>query len=78
MPKEILFLVQELPKGGHKAHAVGYPISTQAQTLEEIERKAADAMRCHFAEGEMPQRIRLRVVEEEVIAILNSLNILNS
>ena len=69
MPKEILFLVEESPEGGYEAQAPGYSIYTQAATMEEMKRMVADAVRCHFDEGEMPHFIRLHLVREEVIAV---------
>lgn len=59
MPKEILFLVEESPEGGYEAQAPGYSIYTQADTVEEMKQAVADAVRCHFDEGEMPPRLRL-------------------
>lgn len=69
MAKEILFLVEESPEGGYEAQAPGYSIYTQADTLQEIKQAAADAVRCHFDEAEMPRLIRLHLVKEEVIAL---------
>ncbi|MEK7847704.1 MAG: 2-oxoisovalerate dehydrogenase [Chloroflexota bacterium] len=69
MPKEILFLVEESPEGGYEAQAPGYSIYTQADTLEGMRQAAADAVRCHFDEAEMPRLIRLHLVKEEVVAL---------
>jgi len=69
MPKEILFLVGESPEGGYEAQAPGYSIYSQAATMEEMKRMAADAVRCHFDAGEMPRPIRLHLVRAEVIAV---------
>lgn len=69
MPKEILFLVEESPEGGYEAQAPGFSIYTQAESLEEMRQAAADAVRCHFDEAEMPRLIRLHLVREEVIAV---------
>lgn len=69
MPKEILFLVEESPEGGYEAQAPGHSIYTQADTLQEMKQAAADAVRCHFDEAEMPRLIRLHLVREEVIAV---------
>lgn len=69
MAKEIVFLVEESPEGGYEARALGYSIYTEADTLEEMRQAAADAVRCHFDEAEMPRLIRLHLVKEEVIAL---------
>ena len=69
MPSEIVFLVEESSKGGYEARALGHSIYTEADTLEEMKRAAADAVRCHFEEAEMPRVIRLHMVKEEVIAL---------
>ncbi len=69
MPKEILFLVEESIDGGYEARVPGYPIYTQADTMDEVRRMAVDAVRCHFDEHDMPRLIRLHLVREEVIAV---------
>lgn len=69
MTKEILFLVEESPEGGYEAQAPGYSIYTQADNMQELKQAAADAVRCHFDEAEMPRLIRLHLVKEEVIAL---------
>jgi hypothetical protein len=67
MDKEIIFLVQESPEGGYEARALGYSISTEADTLEELKGMVRDAVQCHFEETARPQVIRLHLVKEEVI-----------
>lgn len=69
MAEEILFLIEESPEGGYEARAPDYSIYTQAETLDEMKQMAVDAVRCHFAEDEMPRLIRLHLVKEEVIAV---------
>ena len=69
MPKEILFLVEESPEGGYEAHAPGFSIYTQGETLDELKQMAVDAVRCHFDEDEVPSLIRLHTVKEEVVAV---------
>ncbi|HNV70766.1 MAG TPA: 2-oxoisovalerate dehydrogenase [Candidatus Ozemobacteraceae bacterium] len=68
MGNEILFLVQDSPEGGLEARALGYPIFTQAETLEELRMMVRDAVHCHFEESLMPKIIRLHFVREEVLA----------
>lgn len=68
--REIIFVVREDPEGGYVAEAVGHPIVTQADSVEELHEMVRDAVRCHFGEEdpERPHLIRLRFVREEVVA----------
>ena len=65
---EIIFSVQESPEGGYEAHALGYSIFTQADTIDELKRNVREAVQCHFDEGKAPPVIRLHVVKDEVIS----------
>ncbi len=67
MISEIIFLVQDSPEGGFEAKSLGYPIFTEADTLEELRSMIQDAVRCHFDPQEKPKIIRLHFVKEEVI-----------
>ena len=64
---EIIFAIQESPEGGYEAKALGHPIYTQADTLEELKEMVQDAVRCHFEEEARPRVIRLHLVKDEVI-----------
>jgi hypothetical protein len=66
---EIIFMVQEPPEGGFAAEALGYPIFTVGETLEELNEMVRDAVICHFEEKNRPKIIRLHFVREEVIAV---------
>ncbi len=66
---ELIFSVTESPEGGYEARALGEPIFTQADTLEELREMVRDAVRCHFDEGARPHVIRLHVVKDEVLAV---------
>jgi hypothetical protein len=57
---EIIFSVQQSPEGGYEARAVGHSIFTQADTMEELELKLRDAVRCHFDRESSPA---IRLVE---------------
>lgn len=59
MNSEIIFLVEESREGGFEAGALGYPIFTEADTIEELKNMVKDAVRCHFEEDKRPQMIRL-------------------
>lgn len=56
---EIIFAVRESPEGGYEARALGHPIFTQAETMDELREMVRDAVRCHFESGSVPAVIRL-------------------
>ena len=56
--KEIIFLVEELAEGGYTAQALGVPIFTEGDTLEELKENIKDAVECHFDENERPEIIK--------------------
>jgi hypothetical protein len=64
---EIIFSVEESPEGGYEARALGHPIFTQAENLEELKTMVRDAVRCHFDSDSAPAVIRLHIVKDEVI-----------
>jgi hypothetical protein len=65
---EIIFVIEDAPEGGYVAKAVGESIFTQAESLELLQERVRDAVRCHFDEGKAPKMIRLHFVRDEVIA----------
>jgi predicted RNase H-like HicB family nuclease len=66
---EIIFQVEEdAVDGGYVATALGYGITTQAETVEELKAMVLDAVQCHFDKPEdRPKIIRLHFVREEVL-----------
>lgn len=68
MANEVIFIVEDAPEGGYIAHALGVPIFTEADTLEELRTQVRDAVACHYEEDNRPALIRLHYVREEVIA----------
>jgi len=64
---EIIFSVEESPEGGYEARALGHPIFTQADSIEELRTMLRDAVACHFTEDAKPKVIRLHMVKDEVI-----------
>lgn len=64
---EIIFSVQESAEGGYEAQAPGYPIFTQAETMEGLRDVVRDAVGCHFDSGSAPVVIHLHFVKDEVI-----------
>lgn len=66
---EIIFTVAESPEGGYEARALGHPIFTESDTLEELKSAVQDAVRCHFDDDARPRLIRLHLVKDEVIPV---------
>jgi hypothetical protein len=65
---EIIFSVEESPEGGYEAHALGYSIFTEADTMPELKLMIRDAVRCHFDDADRPKVIRIHLVRDEVIS----------
>ncbi len=57
---EIVFAVEESPEGGYEAHALGYSIFTEAESLPELRSMVRDAVLCHFDDESRPKVIRLQ------------------
>jgi predicted RNase H-like HicB family nuclease len=69
MNSEIIFEVTESEEGGYCATALGYGITTQAETTEELRKMVRDAVSCFFDDLEQaPKLIRLHFVRDEVLA----------
>jgi hypothetical protein len=66
---EIIFSVLDSPEGGYEARALGHPIFTQAETMDELKDMVRDAVRCHFDDKNAPAVIRLHIVKDEVISV---------
>ncbi len=67
--KELIFLVEESLDGGYEARALGSPIYTEAENLEDLKKEIRDAVQCHFEGEEMPRIIRLHFIKDEFITI---------
>ena len=63
---EIIFSVQESPEGGYEARALGHPIFTQADSMDEFKTMLRDAVACHFGEGSKPSVISFHMVWPEL------------
>jgi hypothetical protein len=61
---EIIFTVIDSPEGGFEARALGHPIFTQADTLDELKEMLRDAVRCHFEDR---QRVDRRIDQKRKI-----------
>lgn len=68
---EIIFqIIEDEIDGGYRATALGYGISTQGETIEELKSNIRDAIHCYFDETmEKPQVIRLHYVRDEVLSL---------
>ena len=62
---EVLFEVKEACEGGYNARARGCSIFTQGDDWDDLQAMAREAVLCHFAQGETPRTIRLRLVGGE-------------
>ncbi|MFZ0657755.1 MAG: hypothetical protein WAM05_03510 [Candidatus Binataceae bacterium] len=48
---KIIFIFEESPEGGYYARALGHPLFTEADTLDELKQMIRDAVCCHFDES---------------------------
>lgn len=62
---EIVFEVSEALEGGYDARALGYGVFTQGEDWDDLREMVEDAVRCHFADDEVPGVIQLRFVRDE-------------
>ena len=69
MDKEIIFVVEESMDGGYEARALGHPIFTEVESLDETKESVKDAVRCHFDDDDLLKVVRLHFVKDEVIVI---------
>jgi hypothetical protein len=54
VPHAVLFLVSQEPDGGFVASAACASIFTQADSWDELQRMARDAVRCHYGDDANP------------------------
>ncbi|MBN1501786.1 MAG: 2-oxoisovalerate dehydrogenase [Spirochaetes bacterium] len=69
MQNEIIFYIEDSLDGGFEAKALGFPIFTEAETVEELKTNIRDAIQCHFEKNDLPKIIKLHFVREEAIAL---------
>lgn len=65
---EMIFIVEETPKGGFTARARGASIFTEADDTSSLRERARDAVRRHFDEGSGPKAIRPRFASPSGLA----------
>lgn len=67
--REITFIVHRAEEGGYWAEAVGHPLFTQAESLDELLLMVQDAVDCFFDNpAERPSEIGWRFVPENKAA----------
>jgi hypothetical protein len=59
---EIIFYYRASPEGGYEARALGHAIFTQVETVDELQAKVREAVRCHFDDARADSTIRLECV----------------
>jgi hypothetical protein len=59
---EIIFSIQESPEGGYEARALGHPIFTQAESMDELREMVRNAVRCHFDPQSLPKLVHLDIL----------------
>ena len=67
--QELVFNVNQEPDGGYVAVAVGASIATQGDTWDELCFMVVDAVRGYFLDSAPPERIRLFLHVEQVLAV---------
>ncbi len=67
---EIIFVIEEDIEGGYTARALNFSIFTDGDTLQELKNNISDAVRCHFADSDLPKIVRMHFVRDEVFAIV--------
>lgn len=54
MKNEIIFYIEESMEGGFEARALGWPIYTEGDDVEELKKNIIDAVKCHFEPENIP------------------------
>ncbi len=57
---ELLFMVEEVPEGGHFARALGESIFTEADDLDSLRLAIREAVKCHSDPGRESKVVRLQ------------------
>jgi hypothetical protein len=65
---ELVFDVTQEADGGFVAEALGEGIVTEADTWEELRKNVREAVAAYFFDRTPPQRLRLHLVRDEVLA----------
>ncbi len=65
---ELVFIVTQEADGGFVAEALGESIITQADTWDELRVNVREAVAAFYFDRAAPQRLRLHLVRDEVLA----------
>ena len=65
---ELVFEITQEADGGFVAEALGESIITQADTWEELRANVREAVVAFYFDRPIPQRLRLHLVRDEVLA----------
>ena len=66
---ELVFEVTQEADGGYCAECLTAGIFTQGDNWEELRENVREAVRAFFFDGPAPERIRLRLVRDEMLAV---------
>ena len=69
MAKEIRFDVIQEEDGGFVAEAVGEDMVTQADTWEGLKANVLEVVKGYYIDAQPPERVWLRLVRDEVLAV---------
>jgi Zn ribbon nucleic-acid-binding protein len=67
---ELIFEVTQELDGGYCAECLTHDIFTQADTWDELRLNVREAVRAYFFDQPAPERVRLHLVRDEVLAPL--------
>lgn len=65
---ELVFEVTQEADGGFVAECLTEGVFTQGDTWDELRANVRDAVAGYFFDGQVPERIRLHLVRDEVMA----------
>ena len=65
---EVVFSVAQETDGGFVAECLSHDIFTQADNWEELRRNVQEAVTAYFFDQPKPEKIRLQLVRDEVLA----------
>jgi hypothetical protein len=65
---ELVFEVTQEADGGFVAEALGESIFTEADSWDELRANVREAVKAFYFDGPAPDRVRLHLVRDEVLA----------
>lgn len=67
---ELVFEITQEADGGDCAERLTAEIFTQADTWDQLRENVREAVRGYFFDGLLPDRIRLHLVRDEMLAVI--------